>query len=233
MAFLCRKAKKLTGSLVSRQRNYATLAAALFLCGAAGPLYAQSLNPVNTGASLTTLSFGWNAGGSPFIIALSTAADFSVTSASGPLAAAVTTYVNLDQNELYYFRVKRAIDADTAYAANQLSSATYAAAPTGIYFESANFASDSAYSAQIGIGWLVAGNPEWTGYPLEYSKDPGLAGAAVFQEPYPPVSLGGLDANTTYYLRVRAANLLNVPSAPTGISSTATLALALSSLDGS
>ncbi|HOW89270.1 MAG TPA: fibronectin type III domain-containing protein, partial [Elusimicrobiales bacterium] len=219
-AFMTRKA----GSFAAR------LAAACFLFAAAGNAGAQGLSPVNTGAAVDSLSFSWGGAG-PFVIALSTAADFSVLSATGTLNASPTTYVNLSQDERYYFRVKRSDDPDTAYADNQLSTVTLAAAPSGIYFESTNFASESAAAAQVGIGWNVNGNPEWTSYLVSYSKDPGMAGASAFQEPYPPVSLGGLEANTTYYFSLRARNMADVYTSSTPVSSTATLALSLPSIN--
>lgn len=212
----------------------AYLAVVCFLFSLTGPVDAQSLSPSNTGAAINTLSFSWTDQGGPYTAALSTAADFSVTSASGPLplAALTTTYVGLAQDERYYFRVKRASDPDAAYESpNPVSTVTLAAAPSDVYFEPTNFASESAAAAQVGIGWSVNGNPEWTSYLLEYSKDPGLAGASTFLEPYPPVAFGALEANTVYYFRLRARNMSDVPTSPTAIASTATLARSLSSVN--
>ncbi len=214
----------------------AGLAAVFCLLAAAASLHAQNLNPVNSAADTTTLSFSWTAGGAAsYVIALapSTAPDFSVVSATGPLSAITTTYVNLAQDTSYYFRVKHATDTDSAYSpGNQLLAFTHAAAPSGAEFDSGSFTSESSAAAKVGISWLVNGNPDWTAYLLEYSTHPGLVPGRSTQRPGgAPVDLGGLEANTSYYFRVQAQNLEGVLSAPTGIISTATLALSLSYVD--
>ncbi|OGS08010.1 MAG: hypothetical protein A2270_01795 [Elusimicrobia bacterium RIFOXYA12_FULL_51_18] len=207
------------------------LAAAWWFCAILTPLSAQILDPINTGVTVNTLSFSWTADGGSYIVALSTKSDFSVFTATGPLATETTSYNSLAQNEIYYFRVKRSIDPDTNYYPdNQISTVTGAAAPSGSYFVSSGFVAQSSSTAQIGIGWAVNGNPEWTDYLLEYYKDGGPAWASTFTEPYPPVILGALEANTTYYFRVKAVNLYGSQSAPTVTVSTTTLARTLSEI---
>ncbi|MBI4801743.1 MAG: fibronectin type III domain-containing protein [Elusimicrobia bacterium] len=207
------------------------LAAALVFFAARLPAVAQVLSPYNTGVTSNTLSFGWTDGGSPYFIALSTASDFSVVAATGSLAGTTTNYINLTANELYYFRVKRAADNDSAYASNQLSTVTYAAAPSGPYFISDYFTANSSYNASVNMGWETNGNPEWTDYLVTYSTSSELAGAASFIEPFPPVDIGALKANTTYYFKVKAVNLYGNSTADTGIISTATLAIKLSDIN--
>lgn len=206
------------------------LAAAFFLFAAKLPAAAQALSPQNTGVTVNTLSFSWTAGGSPYIIALSTAGNFSVVNATGSLSGTSTTYINLTPNELYYFRVKRAADGDSAYSSNQLSTVTYAAAPSAPYFISDFFTANSSHTASVNMGWAVNGNPEWTDFIVTYSTSAGLSGASAYIEPYPPVDIGGLKANTTYYFKVKAVNLYGNATAETSVVSTATLALKLPSI---
>jgi len=204
------------------------LAAVCLFFAASTPLNAQSLNPVNSDIGISSLTFTWTNPGVPCTMALSTMSDFSALTATGSLSGAATTYLNLARNETYFFRIKRASAQDPAYETQAASpSVTYAAAPSGVYFESQGFAADSSDAAEARLGWNINGNPEWTDYLLEYSEDSGLAGAPAVLKQYPPVSLGALKANTTYYFRVRAVNLDENQSAPSGIVSSATLALTL------
>ncbi|MBU2573904.1 MAG: fibronectin type III domain-containing protein [Elusimicrobia bacterium] len=213
-------------------KGLGALAAAFVFFAALSPVSAQaSLNPKNTDVSSTTANFTWDTGGSPYVIALSTASDFLVVAATGSLTGTTTTYINLISNDIYYFRVKCSTDNNSAYALNQISTVTYAAAPFGPYFISDFFTANSSYSASVNMGWNTNGNPEWTDYMVSYSTDSGLAGAASFSEPWPPVDIGGLKANTTYYFKVKAVNLYGNPTTETGIISTATLALKLSGID--
>jgi len=205
------------------------LAAAGLFFAALTPLHAQSLlNPVNSDIGTSSLTFTWTDPGESCTMALSTMSDFSALTATGSLSGAATTYLNLALNETYFFRIKRAAAPDSDYETQAASpSITYAAAPSGIYFETQGFAADSSDAAEARLGWNINGNPEWTEYLLEYSEDSGLAGAPEISEYYPPVSLGALKANTTYYFRVKAVNLGGNQSAPSGIASSATLALSL------
>jgi len=219
MAFPCRTAKNMIGCL----------AAAWFLCAAQAPLSAANLTPSISDVGISSLAFSWGGATGNCTMNLSTMSNFSVLTATGSLTALTTTYVNLTQNEIYYFRVKRSTDSDATYVTIS-TVVTYAAAPSGVSFVPANFASDSSSTARIGLDWAMNGNPEWTDYLVEYSKDSLLAGSSTFMEPLPPAVLGSLEANTTYYLRVRAVNLADVQSAPTPIVSTITLAQVLSGI---
>lgn len=212
------------------KRVLSGLLAAFVLFAARLPSAAQALSPQNAGVTANTLSFGWTAGAPSYIIALSTASNFSALKATGTLSGATTTYINLTPNELYYFRVKRASDGDSAYDSNQISTVTYAAVPSGAYFISEYFTANSSQSASVNMGWAVNGNPEWTDFMVTYSPNADLAGAAAYIEPYPPVDIGGLKANTTYYFKVKAVNLYGNATAETTIVSTATLALKLPSI---
>lgn len=201
-----------------------------FMLVSAGPAAAQTaLNPQKAGTTLNTLSFSWSAGGGGnYIAALSTAPDFSVRIATGSTAALTTTYLSLGQDTTYYFRVKKQLESDASYAVNSVSSSTLAAAPSAAYFISSYFTAESSFTAGAQIGWDTNGNPEWTRYDLAYADNAAFTGPVSSPKGYPPVVLGGLNANTTYYFRVRARGVAGAVTAYTSPDiSTATLALKL------
>lgn len=205
------------------------LAAAACLLAAAVPARAAFLNPAVTATSTGSLNVGWTAGTSPYVAVLSTSSSFSTLVSSGPVAGSTSTnYPGLAPDTTYYFKVKSLADADSQYS--QTSTATWVAAPSGIYSLSSYFTADSSVSAGANIGWSTNGNPEWTAYDLQYSTDQAFTPSAVSLKGYPPVMMGGLYANTTYYFKVRARGLSGTLTAYTPFISTATLALKLSGL---
>ncbi|MBI5744937.1 MAG: fibronectin type III domain-containing protein [Elusimicrobia bacterium] len=212
------------------------LPALLLLAGAGSAAAQTALSPQKAGATLNTLAFSWSAGGGgPYIVALSTASNFSVRIATGSTAALTTTYINLDQNTTYYFRVKKASENDTAYALNGVSSTTMAGTPAMAYSIPAFFTAASSYTAVAKIGWDTANNPAWTRYELEYADNSGFASSILSIKGYPPVDAGGLLANTTYYFRVRARSLSGIATnytPPLGLS-TATLAMKITGISES
>lgn len=207
------------------------MAGALALCLAAAlasPAAAQTLVPLPGAPSLNTVTFNWTEGSNNYTVQLSTASDFSAIAFSGSgLTAETTTYQNLSQDTIYYFRVK---NFGGVYESTM--SVTLAAAPTGIYFQQGDnfFSAESSVTAQVNIGWATNGNPDYTEYVLEYTSHTDLTSYKYeLTVVYPPVSLGGLLANTTYQFRVKASNLAG---AETGTiqTSTSTLAARLESL---
>ncbi len=225
MAFSCRTARNLTTGC---------LAAAWLLCAAPAPLSAVGLNPVSSNIGVSSLTFSWP-GGAPgsYTTVLSTASNFSVLTATGTSGFLITTmtYLNLTQNEVYYFKVKRSTDLNTAYETQAgAPTVTWASSPTALGFVPIDFMSDSSSTARVGLKWQVNGNPDWTDYRLEYYKVEGTPWGSTFNEQRPPMSLSPLEANTSYYFRVSAVSVDSVQSAPSNIVSTATLAVALSSV---
>jgi len=212
-----------------RKILYRLLLAAMLPFAAELPAAAADtpLTPVTAASTLNTLSFSWDALGSPYIIAISTDPLFLVQAATGSVAGNTTTYVNLGQDTTYYFRVKRGSEGDSAYSINGKSTSTWVNVPTGPYFISSFFTSDSPGGAGANIGWSTNGNPEWTAYELEYHKTGGPVSTA--RKNFPPVILGGLEANTTYFVRLRARGVSGMTTAYTAPEiSTATLALKVS-----
>lgn len=225
MEFVPRATKNLIGYLVS---------ACLFFTGSAA-LRAQVLSPVNSAATVDSLSFSWTGSVQPYIMALSTRSDFSVLAATGSLSATATTYVNLQQNTLYFFKVKPASADDGQYEyIVPASTSTLAAAPDGINFNSVGFRTYTGLPLQaiISMGWNPNGNPDDTTYLVDYSIDPDSPSPATVGRAYASsVDIAPLSANTTYYFKVRAVNRSGVPTSPSAEASTATLALALSGIE--
>lgn len=209
------------------------LAGVLALCLApalAAPAAAQ-LAPVPGAPSLNTVTFSWNIDSNNYTVQLSTASDFSSIAFGGAgLTAETTTYQNLVQDTQYFFRVKNSAQGDAFYESTH--SVTLAAAPSGIFFQQGEnfFSAGSSVTAQVNIGWATNGNPDYTEYVLEYTSHTDLTSYKYETTViYPPVSLGGLLANTTYQFRVKASNLAGTETG-TVQTSTSTLASRLESL---
>ncbi len=183
------------------------------------------LDPANTDLGTSSATFSWNDSGVIYTVALSSVSDFSINIATGSLSAASTSYVNLSSNTAYYFKVKVSTLGDSDY--ETISTVTYAAAPSNPAFLSNFFTAPSSASATITINWDTNGNPVYTDYIIEVSSEPlpnSNPGNFTLAEPYPPVTVAGLKANTTYHLQVRAENLNGIPTSFTSDISTSTLA---------
>ncbi len=198
------------------------------MLAAAIPVRAALLNPVVTATSTGSVNVSWTPGTSPYIAVISASASFIPAISSGSAAANGANYASLNPDTTYYLKVKSSADPDSQYS--QTSTATWAAAPSGTYFISSYFTAESSATAGAQIGWSVNNNPEWTDYDLDYALNSSFTGAASSPKGYPPVILGGLNANTTYYCHVRARAMNGTPTAYAPAISTATLALKLSGL---
>lgn len=202
----------------------------ILLLAAGGPAFAQ-YNPQATGSTLNTLSFTWSAGaGSPYTVAVSTSPTFYPAVGGGSLSTLTSTYINLGQNTTYYFRIKRSAESDSVYASNTASSSTLVAAPSGLFSVPSDFSAISSFTATASIGWNVNGNPEWTRYEVQHADNIGFASPSLALINMPPVTIGGLKANTTYYFRVRARGVGGSAGAYIAAISTPTLAVRLSGL---
>lgn len=185
------------------------------------------LNPSLDGIGTSTAAFSWtDESTGDYIVALSTKSDFSLNIASGALIGTTTSYVNLSTNTLHYFKVKVSTKSDIFYEST--SAVTYAAPPLNLSFQSSFFTASSSNSAVISVYWDTNQNPDYTTYITEISTEslPNLnPGNIVLTEPLPPVAVGSLKANTTYWVRVRAENIPGVPTGFTSPLSTSTLAV--------
>jgi len=199
-----------------------TLLAAACLIAAAVSARAATPTPSITATSTGSVNAAWAGGTSPFIAAISTTASFTVSAASGSVLAAATNYSFLAPDTTYYFKVKSSADPDALYSA-ALSTVTRVSAPTAPFFISEYFVSDTAAGAGASVGWNINSNPTWTSYDVEYRKAGFPAATAV--KNYPPVIISGLEANTTYYVKLRARGVAGMLTAYTPEISTATLAL--------
>ncbi len=186
---------------------------------------AATLDPQTSASGLSALSFAWNNIGGPFTVALSTDPLFLVQTATGALSANTTSYTGLGQDTVYYFRVKSQSAPDSAY--ETASTATWVAAPSALYSVPSYFTSDSSFTATARLGWDTGGNPEWTAYEMQYALNSSFSPSASAMPGYPPATLGGLNANTTYYFKVRAVGVSGAATPYTPYISTATMALAL------
>jgi len=205
-----------------RVRNFVAAAACLLATGV--PARA-ALTPLVVNTSTGSVNVSWTAGTPPYTAVLSTSPSFTAPIAGGSLNGASVGYASLNPNTTYYFKVNSLVDAQA-----QISTATWAVAPTGIFSLSSYFTADSSFTAGVTIGWNPNSNPEWTSYDLHYSKDAGFTTSAVSLKGYPPIIMGGLDANTVYYFQVRARGVSGTVTDYTAPISTATLALKLTGL---
>ncbi len=219
-----RRSARLLPMLPRRRTIFTLITAALLLACGAMPSQA-ALSPYTSASGLSSLSFIWGAAGSPYVVALSTDPLFLVQTATGALSANTTSYTGLSQDTLYYFRVKSQSAPDSAY--ETASTATWVAAPAGLYSVPSYFTSDSSFTATARLGWDTGGNPVWTAYEMQYALNSSFSPSATAMPGYPPATLGGLNANTTYYFKVRAVGVSGVVTPYAPYISTATMALAL------
>lgn len=206
------------------------LIAAACLLAAAAPARATTLAPYVSQVSTGSVGVAWNNTGLTCTAILSDTSTFITYISSTQLSAAATSFPGLDPDTTYYFKVK--VSSETSYS--QVSTMTLASAAAGIYSLSSYFTADSSYTAGVTIGWETGGNPEWTTYDIQYSSKSNFSPSTVTPQGYPPVVVGGLAANTTYYFKVRTRAVTGTvtPYTSPGIS-TATLAMRLTGVSDS
>ncbi|HNW43767.1 MAG TPA: hypothetical protein PKI19_04630 [Elusimicrobiales bacterium] len=220
--------------MLPRRNALKILALTAILLGSAMAARAQtSLNPGIDEYTASTLAFSWGGAG-PFVAALSTDIDFTTVIATGALNGNATAYQNLSLNTTHYFRVKKQSESDAAYTVNTISISTWAAAPFAPFFSPSLFTAISSFTAEVGLGWDTAGNPDWTNYEVQYATHSGftgvMSGARTLQYSGGAIRVGSLNANTTYYFRVRAQAFRGAYSSYSGTISSPTLALEFESL---
>ncbi len=206
------------------------LAAAACLLAAAVPARATNLAPYVYQASTGSINFTWANPGGNYTAVLSTSSSFATLVSSASIAVSTANYPSLAPNTTYYFKVKITAEPESAYAQVLPATATWVATPGGIYSISSYFTAESSFTAGASIGWDTNSNPEWTTYDLQYSTSAAFTLSSTSLNGYPPIIVGGLNANTTYYFKVRARGISGTITPYTSPISTATLAVKLSGL---
>lgn len=137
-------------------------------------------------------------------------------------AGAGVTINGLAPNTTYYRFVTAYTDWGDSAPSNAVSTHTLAAVP-GAAAAPFSSMSDTSLSANWTSG--AGGNPSYTTYEVDRSSDPAF-GVSVTTSFVVGLSSSpaGLLPNTSYYFRIRAINLDNVPSAYAATLTTATLA---------
>ena len=213
-----------------------TLIAAACLLAAAVSARATNLAPYTSATSTGSANFAWSAGaGGPYTAVISDTNTFiTYISSNNNVASTSIGYPGLVKDVTYYFKVRRTAELESEYA--QTSTATWASAPSGIFSAPVFFSAYAPYSATASIGWNVNGNPEWTNYELAFADNASFTGQTVRQYISPhgaPLAVGGLDANSVYYFKVRTRAASGTISAYTPYISTATLSIVPDNIAGS
>ncbi|MEA3306179.1 MAG: T9SS type A sorting domain-containing protein [Elusimicrobiota bacterium] len=184
-----------------------------------------ALSPATVSISTGSANFSWTMDSGNYTAVISTVSSLTPYTSSGTLTNETTSYPDLNPNTIYYFGVKNV--SDSTY--EKISTTTYARAPSDPGFISNFFTAISSSNATMNINWDVNGNPEYTAYQLEASTESDLpnsnTGNFSITEPYPPVDIGNLSANTTYFFRIKALNLDLISTAYASGISTGTLAM--------
>lgn len=166
-----------------------------------GALRASAPSAVNfTSVSTVSASVSWTLdtpGNESPLMVLSAYPSFSVTLSSAVLALGQnsTSYYGLLSNATYYFKVKVSTESDAAYSA-VVSSATPPVIPQAVTLTAVNV---SSFTVQ----WSAGNNGPGTVYWAEASLDDSFAINSLSSGTAAAALYGGLNPNTTYFLRVR------------------------------
>ncbi|MDO8803940.1 MAG: hypothetical protein Q7R35_05895 [Elusimicrobiota bacterium] len=179
------------------------------------------------GLSTAGLTFGWENGGNPdgtlYISELSRNS-FATLIASAAALSPSTAFSGLTPNTIYQARVKARsfLGVDGPYSNPIRSTTTLAAVP---------FNADQPFTAvsasTFTFTWGDGGNPGGTSYAVETSSSNFAPGTAISSAATLALSqtFSGLLPNTTYYGRVKAINMDNVPSGYPAVVAAVTLPL--------
>lgn len=207
----------------------ATTLAAYCACFFALAATAAAAIPTPSVVSTSTgsVNYNWSGGVQPYTAVISTSFDFSCPVSSGSVGTAAINYPGLNPNTTYYFRVKVTADPEDQYS-TRLTTSTWVYAPTALYFIPNNFVSESSFTALASLGWDTGNNPDWTTYELEQADDNTFIPALTLTRKTNTTNVGGLNANTTYYFKLRARGVSGTVTDYTPYIDTATLSVKLS-----
>ena len=162
-------------------------------------------------ASSTQVNLSWSdpAGdAAAFRIDCSTEGHFASNLRTAQVPAGQTTYAftGLVPGTLYYFRVRAADYAGDSNPTNQASAVT--SGPASVPAAPAALSGGAASSSTINLAWVDNANTE-TSFHLDQSTDPNFATFVTTRTLAPDstsYTLNGLDAQTTYYFRIRSSD---------------------------
>ena len=222
--------------------NYSDAPSAFVALGSTSTEAASPLSAATTFSDITTSSFSvsWNANGNPgnvtsYTVEVSTnssfksgiSAPFDISFTTAPLAP-FATFVELNANTTYYFRI-RAIGNDGVATSwtNLGSTSTLVLAPSAL-----EFSLSPPTSSQIQLNWSGGTNGPRTLYTVEISSSQNFSPNSVStQTTYATfISSAGLNSNTTYYFQAFATGNNGQESANAFDSTSTLAALPLSSV---
>ncbi|HCC49303.1 MAG TPA: hypothetical protein DEQ38_14500, partial [Elusimicrobia bacterium] len=180
-----------------------------------------------SGVSVAGFTLSWNTGGNPpetrYTAEISRDSFVTIIASSSTLSTSAA-FSALAPNTIYQARAKALnfLGVEGPYSAPIRSTTTLAALPLN---EEQPFTAISP--STFTFTWAAGGNPGGTSYNIEVSSSGFAPGTAVSSAATLALSqtFSGLFANTTYYARVRAVNMDNIPSGYTAAVTAVTLPL--------
>jgi|GEM_PF-1574990 len=170
--------------------------------------------PPFTGVSMTGFVFTWGAGGNPGrtrYTAEISRNNFATLLASSSTLSTSAAFSGLAPNTIYQVRAKALnfLGVESPYSAPIRSTSTLSAAPLN-----AGQPFTAVSAGAFTFTWADGGNPGGTSYIVEIASAGFAPGTAVSSAATLALSqtFSGLLANTTYYARVKAVNMDDIPS---------------------
>lgn len=180
---------------------------------------------INVEASSLTVQWGTggNSPGTVYIVDISSTSDYSGAVTSSETAILSISTAGLYVNELYYARVKaRNSQGIESLYTNLGSTSTLALAADFLAFDLGHVSTSSLL-----VRWTGNGNRDFTRYRIEMSSVSDFSGVKTTSDTFILSLLSlGLSANTTYYIRGTAFNVVDAGTPFLTSPSTSTLAAA-------
>ena len=182
-------------------------------------LNSTDLSPSQT-VYITSITYSWTAiGSNNYIAVISSFPNFNPYISSGTLTTNTTTYYNLKGNTTYYFKVKISTGPDSSYVT--ISTLTYASKPYSLYIDD-NY--QNGDNATVNIDFTNDNSLD-TKYQINYSSYSDFSQSTnTYYRGAPPLPVGDLLTNTSYYFKIKAIDKLNRETDFSDIISTQTVA---------